>query len=118
MITSNGTGYVGTWPCEPTAWQIWSWFGFTDSVPQTLIGRGQGACLDTNATAVYTHWCNDGDNQAWYIYIPASGGLPMIQSLKYRGWCLTESASTEAIITSCSTKNPKQRWRFVGNYNM
>jgi ricin-type beta-trefoil lectin protein len=116
QLTGSGTGWVGTWPCEPSWWLVWDWYGqITPHVWSTIRGVPEGSCLDSNTAGdVYMLSCNGGPYQYWRVFRPDTG-LPVIQDYA-TGLCLSEPASGGAAYTAiCDASNPKQRWRIVSH---
>jgi hypothetical protein len=116
QINSGGTGWAGTWPCEPTWWQVWEWNGHFDPNTYTTIrGVPQGACLDSNEYGdVYMLKCNYGGNQYWRVTLNDQR-LAVIENFA-TGLCLQEPSQGGEVFTYyCQEGNRKQSWRFVGH---
>lgn len=114
QITSHGTGWVGTWPCEASYWLVWEWSGkYSTEFVAPVRGVAQGACLDSNDRGdVYVRRCDIpfNPNQHWWVYIPGSGGYPAIKNFG-TGLCLTEPPQGgEVYTTYCDDDVRRQRW--------
>ncbi len=111
---TGSTGWVGAPDCKTSSYQVWKWSGVIQQGRVTTIkGVGSGRCLDSNsAGAVYMLDCNGGVYQAWRVYVPANGGLPIILNFK-TNHCLMEYPVGTIRTAACDFNQPLQRWRFV-----
>lgn len=113
QLTSHLTGWVGTWPCHTSYWLVWEWSGtYTHERWEKIRGMGEGTCLDSNESGdVYMRRCTPFNNsyQQWAVYIPWSGGYPVIQNLE-TGLCLTEPQQGGEVYTADCYEELSQRW--------
>ncbi|MFD9825558.1 RICIN domain-containing protein [Streptomyces violascens] len=63
---NTGIGNVYVEPCASPANWYQQWYENWKGDGMQLVNRQTGLCLDANKEGdVYTHPCNDGDNQIW-----------------------------------------------------
>ncbi len=118
QLTSSGTGWVGTWPCEASWWLVWEWRGHFDTgVWARIKGVPERSCLDSNDRGgygdVYMHRCVNSPNQLWKVYL--NGGYAKIENLQTK-FCLEEPFEGGAVQTHpCRNDTSKQWWRIVSH---